>query len=455
MTDVPVSEEGMASGLFGATLRQLWHVALICLGCAAIIIAGSVLTLVLSLLGSNDSRIKANLASAFERGVITEEFIPVSAYGHQAHTYDTFTECVALGTNFSNTDDSILQRIAASPTLTIFGKPCEKLHEAVQAENITAKESYLRFWHGYQIYMRPLLSVMSLDKYRQITAVLFFGVMIFFASRLARGFGVLAWPISLLPFFLAGDFLSVPPITSHAVSLGWIFFSTALAHLILDRVPDARRWLLPAYVFSAGMITNFVSFLLNPPLAPALIAFLVIAHGTGRTHREAIGSVLYAVGMIVLWYGGYAAEWLAKWALAAVALGPDAVIGDILGRIDLYESDKANIGVGFFEATARNLAPGGVFLATIILSVLAAAGLVTYAAIARRIDKQRVVDFLLMLVPLASIVVWVELNASHSMIHVGFVSRSMLLFSVIPLLAAILTWRRRMPRADAQNVGAA
>jgi len=434
------------------SLNRLSRLALICTGCAIAIIAGSILTLFLALAVSNDGEIRKSLDEAFRRGVLTEEFIPVSPYGHAAHTYDMYTECVALGTNFMNPGTDIVQRIAASPTLAIFGKPCEKLHAAVESGDAPLEESYLRFWHGYQVYMRPVLSHLSVEKYRQITAVLLLAVMAFFASMLARTFGVAAWPAALLPFFLIGDFLSVPIITSHAVSLIWIFLSVALVQVLLERYRDARQWLLPAFVFSAGMVTNFVSFLTNPPLAPALIGFLVIAHGTGGSRRQAVGSTVYAFGMIALWYLGYGIEWAAKWLLAAVVMGPDVVINDILGRIDLYEVDKAKMGAGLFEATIRNLAPNPPFAAAIVLSVLAAGGMIAFAAIRRRISRQQVVDFALMMTPLISIIAWIELNASHSLIHTGFVSRSMLLFSVLPLLAALLTLKRSDPRAVAEPV---
>jgi hypothetical protein len=156
--------------------------------------------------------------------------------------------------------------------------------------------------------------------------------------------------------------------------------------------------------------------------------------------------------MIALWYLGYGIEWAAKWLLAAVVMGPDVVINDILGRIDLYEADKAKMDAGLFEATFRNLAPNPPFAAAILLSVLAAGGMIAFAAIKRRVSRQHLVYFALMMTPLISIVAWIELNASHSLIHVGFVSRSMLLFSVLPLLAALLTWKRSEPRNAAEPV---
>jgi hypothetical protein len=442
MTDAIATQIGGNSPPKVSTLGQLWRLGLICAGCAIAIIAGSILALYASLLVSNDSRIRTKLDAAFDRGVLSQEFIPVSPYGHAGHTYDMYTECVALGQNFMNSDTDILKRIAASPALTIFGKPCERLHAAVKDGQTPLAENYLRFWHGYQVYMRPMLTYLSVEKYRQITAVLLFGVMIFFASRLARDFGAWAWPVSLVPFFLVGDFLSVPIITSHALSLAWIFLSVAVAHVILEKFPDKRMTLFPAFVFSAGMITNFLSFLVNPPLAPALIGFLVIASDTGKSSRNVVATVTYAAGNVALWYVGYGVEWVAKWMLAMTVVGPEAVLNNILGHIDLYEADLAKRGAGLLRATFQNFTVNSYFIGTIALSMLGAAAIVTFAAVTNRVTRQHIVDFLLMLSPLLSIIVWIELNASHSLIHTGFVSRSTLLFAVVPLLAAIVTWKR-------------
>jgi hypothetical protein len=322
------------------------------------------------------------------------------------------------------------------------GESCEPLTEALLRGDVTADFDYLRFWHGDQAYYRPLLSVMSLQNLRRLTAVLFYGALFFFAFRLSRQVGPWAWPVFLLPYVLIGDFLSLPIVTSHALSLTCVFLSASLVPLIAERMPRSEALILPVYVFLAGAVTCFVSFLLNPPLAPALIAFLVIAARTGRGVDETRRAVLYGGGLAFLWFAGYAVAWIEKWLFAALVLGPEAVAADLLGTFDKYEGLGASEALGFGEATWRNLTVNGFLPALILASTLATAVIVALAIRRGGAAKQRLIDLAALLAPLLVVIAWAEAYPSHSAWHSGYVSRSFYLFGILPLLAAILTWRR-------------
>jgi hypothetical protein len=62
-------------------------------------------------------------------------------------------------------------------------------------------------------------------------------------------------------------------------------------------------------------------------------------------------------------------------------------------------------------------------------------------------------NFAALPVPLLVVVVWVEANRAHSAEHIGFVRRSFVLFSVIPLLAAIKISRDAQRKALASPAG--
>jgi hypothetical protein len=436
----------------GGVLKQLWRVALVCCASAAVLGAAFVFLLALALTLSSDVRISEHLRKAFDRGVLRHESYPVSPYGHMALNFDMFSDCLAFGTNLSNGEEGLLRRMAASP-FVVQGDvsrlwkwevgPCNILADALEADRAKADFTHLRYWHGYQVYVRPMLSIMSLENLRRLTAVLFFGALIFFAHRLALWFGPWAWPVALLPFFIVGDFLTVPSVISHALFLAWIFFSVALVTVILDRFRDAHTLILPVYVFSAGAVANFVSFLINPPLAPTLIAFLIIADDCRYGRHPTLRTVLYAGGLASLWFAGYFAAWVEKWFFAALVLGPDTVASEVIGSVGGY--GKTGKALSLFEPTWHNIAQNSLFLGFIVASIATAVALIAWLMRTRRCARADVVDFLAMLMPLLVIVAWVELTPGHSDLHANFVSRSFLLFSVIPLLAALLIWRRTSP----------
>ncbi len=435
-------------------IASMWPTVLACGICAIVIVAASVGLLAATLHLTSDARIEANLREAVKRGVLQSVSYPTSPFGHVGHGYDMFTDCVALGINLSNQSDGISRRMAASPFVgrntvefLVPEHPCEILVTALQGGAARADAQYVRFWHGYQVIVRPMLSVMSLENLRRAVATLFFAALLFFALQIVRRFG--PWgAATLLPFFLVGDFLSVPALITHALALAWIFASAALVPVIIERVPNARDVVLPAYVFAAGMIANFIGFLVNPPMAPTLIAFLAIACSNDWGRQLGLRNMLYGAGLVVLWFAGYVIEWIAKWVFAALVLGSDMVFGNVFARINQYGSERAENAWGFLHPTISNLAPNYLYFGCIIISVSAAFAIIAIGAAKRRKTEDDVVDFLVMLSPLLTIIGWVEANPSHSSIHVGFVTRSFLLFSMIPLLAALLVWRRGTPAPE-------
>lgn len=408
------------------------------------LIAALTFLLALAIAGADDGRIEANLRVAAERGVLLDASYPRSPFGHTEHQFDMFTDCVAFGMNLSNREDGLLRRMAESPTAayqTIEKGPCGNLVERLKSGVVVADSGYMRFWHGYQMYLRPLLSIAPLDLVRRVTAMFFFATLALFGWTLARYFGVLAWPVALVPFFALSDFLTVSAVTTHALSLSLCFASSAAIPLLLRYVRDARSLILPAFAFAAGVLYNYLSFLLNPPLTPALIAFLYIAATPEKRPRELARTVAYALGLAALWFAGFAVAWIAKWLFAALVLGPDAVIRELLSTVDKYESTRERMGVNFLGASRRNALRSWVFFGWLLVSVAVACAAVAWLGYKTGDTRSLALRFGALLTPLAAVVIWVELNSTHSAEHSGFVSRSFVLFAILPLLAALKLWR--------------
>jgi hypothetical protein len=72
----------------------------------------------------------------------------------------------------------------------------------------------------------------------------------------------------------------------------------------------------------------------------------------------------------------------------------------------------------------------------------------------RRLTAQACIAFAAMLAPLATIAIWTEANASHSIIHCGFTSRNFVPFIIVQLLATIQTWRNAFKPAACAKLAA-
>lgn len=419
------------------------RVLLVCASCAAALGVAFVALLALTLSLTSDQRIVEHLNAAAETGAFAGDSYPRSPYGHGGHRYDMYTDCVAYGMNLSNEADGMMRRIAASPSAGREGGdgPCEDLRTAVASGEVNADHAYLRFWHGYQVYMRPALSLMSYEYFMRLTAILFYAALLFFALRINPIFGGWAWLVTLFPFFIISDFFTVPMVATHAISLIWAFLPAALVPLILERYPNAERLWLPVFVFCAGATYNFMNFLINPPLAPALIAFLYIACRLDRDEKRTIRTVLYAGGLAFLWFAGFAAVWIEKWLLAAAVLGPDAITAEVQRTMEKYEATRQRLQVNFLGATRRNVEYTPVFFAYLVGSIAIAGAALAWLIRKFGDARVRIVQFIALMTPLAVVVFWVEANRAHSAEHIGFVSRNFLLFSVFPLLAMLKLWR--------------
>lgn len=444
-TDLPLPGRVVATlAAFGACMLTLW-VAFI-----------AVMTATMAV--TSDARI----AERLREGIVNESIAPTnyrtSPFGDYFHSYDVFSECAGLGINFENEDESLLYRVAATermvdPETGDASQPCSLIVGALQGGEPIAYESYLRYWHGYLAYMRPMLTVLSLENMHRVSAMLFFGVLIYFAYRSAAWFGPWAWPVVLVPPFLVGDFFTVPIVTVHAVHLIWIVLSVIVAMALLDHRTKLHPLVLPTVVLAAGATTNFVSFLINPPLAPALIAFAVIASRLRSAEAVRVPAVLLEAGMFVgLWFTGYFGAWVEKWLFAAAVLGPDAVTAEISDASTIYTPEQLQAVLGQtlhpFRATWLILSQTAIasprpwLLPFTILAWFATAAILARIALTSGLAKKDWIDFALLLSPLMVVAAWIEAARFHSVIHVGFTYRSFLLFAILPLLAALFLQRR-------------
>lgn len=165
-------------------------------------------------------------------------------------------------------------------------------------------------------------------------------------------------------------------------------------------------------------------------MMPMLIAFFVLVD-------DRAGAGTLALASVIAWFGGYAETWLAKWALAYMAMPASAhVIADVLGTIE-------NRTVGAFNgvylvplaATVRTFLRALSRIGVIVPIVFALA-VAHDAATVSRIDWRRA---FWLASPLLVAVLWFEALSSHTQYHLTVSSRSAALGLAIALAAAVLS----------------
>jgi hypothetical protein len=384
-----------------------------------------------------------SLRRSAERGQISLDPWPQVRAGPRSFTLDQYTDCLAYSTAVDGPEPSPLRRAVQARILSeTAANPCEHLIRHLTERAPWTAEPYFRYWHGYQAVLRPLLRHWDVGTIRRVNYALAGAGAIAFAAAL---FASLPWTAAaaLLALLLAlTDALVVPLVAAHVAGMVVTLLTCTAALLALRRPPDEHRRRLLWIALVSGAVFNFVDFLINPPFAPTLLAFLALATWTwrgGGPGRGARGQLREASLVVATWFAAYAATWAAKWAVAAAILGPKEVLADILYAAHRRATgDVAGAPVRLGAAAVENFAMVG-------WTPVAAVAIATAAALALLLARygdagQRLARFGVLCAPALIPLLWLETLRSHSVEHALFAYRSAALSLVLPLVAVTLLW---------------
>jgi hypothetical protein len=381
--------------------------------------------------------IKSEVRDAFAAGVLADNNRPANWIDRGGHQ---FTECVALNLALDPQPEALAA--ALQPSLQFrMGSACSELHRFVAGEPVDGSMSYSRYWHGYRVYLWPLLSRLTLHELRLVNVLLILATTVIFALGLRAAIGPAPAAVLLVAVIGLTDLWRIYVITTHALSMALILAGSGVFAWLYGRRPNAGLALMTAAML--GALFNFIDFLINPPVMPMLLAFIVMAAAPPRPVWQVAGGRPAGLTLAILtaasWFGGYALTWGAKWFLAvALADDPMATAAGILGQIGfrLYGLEE---GSRIFRVP---LVPSIEMIGTALIAyglplVAAVAALVAAHVRAHRENFDRA-RFLALAAPVAIAFIWFELLSNHTQAHPHFVYRSAATAIGILLAAALL-----------------
>jgi len=440
------------TGAASATARQPWLRSL-CL--SALLAIGAVLLLQViyaaALIGvgahTDLAAARAHIREAFADGVIAWDRDPRWFFNRGGHD---FTECQAW--NITLDDGRSAADIAFLPGLHFDTEgPCESLTKTAAALPSTKFWSYQRYWHGYRLYTWPMIQWFSLQTVRIVNALLILGALIWLYREFRAAIGHVAAPVFFLVLMSLSDIWRLWVNTPHAVAMVVILAGAALFAGVYRRWPDSRSAILLAAVL--GSVFNFVDFLSTPPMAPLLLAFIVLAWGEVRDTSANIARRLFRAALVAAsWFGGYALTWLAKWVLA-ILISPDshAALADILGQIELRTYGEDSPG----DLSFMPLLPTTLMIIQCFISVGSITVAILFAAIVRHLlrnwsdfDWRK---FFVLAAPVLITTLWFEVLSNHTQTHSHFTYRSQAAAIAVVFAAAVLSIKA--PPGLAQLVG--
>lgn len=316
-----------------------------------------------------------------------------------------------------------------------------------------SNHSYPRYWHGYLVFLRPLLVFFNIVQIRLICQAAFFIVLAITVARLSLEEGAVGAMVGVL---LSASFVTLgaaqaaetlPVFPSFLLSiLGCLCvlrFSRSGSRSGKNKVLS-RGFALFCLFGVLGALTVYVDFLDNPilTLCVPLAIFLFCERGV-LSPRKALGIlVLASLG----WCMGYGLLWLGKWILASIVTG-QPVLENAFSQAALrsgLSEDGAESGIAL-KAIRENVRYLGfmkyAYAATGIAAVACAAMLVVECrrrsgGAPRQLSSLACAVVSLLLVSVIPYV-WYMALSNHSIVHAGLMAYRTQIGALFPWLLVV------------------
>lgn len=337
---------------------------------------------------------------------------------------DNYTDAIMLGTAVFNEEDASVIQAAMRNSRNSVGEsvPGHGLKDYIAGEGKGYVQGYERYWHGYLLFLKPLLLILNYSQIRVLNAVaqlLLTGSVLYcmYVKNRDRK-GCLLFVYSLFFIF--------PFIIPYCMQYSTVYYIMLLGVLTVVNkheylMENYRFWV---FYFVIGMLTSYFDLLTYPLLTLGIPLIL-------QLNMDSITVVVKKWRQIiessVIWGIGYIAMWSSKWILASVILKKD-IIREALSQIVYRSSSEAELGdikISALKAIFSNLSSytNFMFLILIFIGLLAVAVLMVKS---RRICgslKVYAVYAPVMLMPL----VWYGIFKNHSYTHGSFTYRSLMI----------------------------
>ena len=277
---------------------------------------------------------------------------------------------------------------------------------------------YDRYWHGYLIYLRPLLAIVSYSQIRIIITISLWLFFLYYVFLVWKRLGIR--PIIALTFgLIAVDYFFI----GKSIQFSGVFLVGILSSIYLLWRSKNKYINLNILFFITGGLTSFVDLLTAPMVSLGILLFTTYI--TNNKPKDLITKPIY-------WSIGYLLIWFSKWVIAQLFYANNA-ISNAIGTIASRTIPQSNAGYNFITSINLNyLQLRGydkqnkyILLYCLIMFFLI---FLRYASINKQKIKSSIPWVLIGLIPY----LWYTIATNHTYMHVWYTYRNQLV-SVIAL----------------------
>lgn len=309
---------------------------------------------------------------------------------------------------------------------------------------------YSRYWHGYQILLRPLLVLFNYFEIRYLNTfilfALFFKVMQTLNNKINAS---AAW--SFFTAVMCTKFFIVPMSLQFTNMIMLMLVSILLADKIFCNTPknlfdskSADTNNLYIFTFILGSITVFLDLLTTPILPVGMAIIFIFLHYYQKSKLFIPNkTIIYA---FIAWTAGYVSTWASKWILATIICQQNIIAQALHQVLFRVAGDGAKYEVHRLSMLESNIKmlfqPFGHTPKVIIISLI----VITCIILIRYFRKNDINKDLTKKLLLFSLLpyLWYLMAANHSQIHSWFTYRSQIItvFGFVYLISYIIDWTK-------------
>lgn len=273
---------------------------------------------------------------------------------------------------------------------------------------------YSRYWHGYLVFLKPLLLFFSYHDIRDIMMIVQFSLAIAVIGLLGH-----KKQGRFIPPFVAAWLFMNPLSLCMAMQYNSVFTLTLvvlLACILLkdSALKDNKAMYLSA--FAVGCLTSYFDFLTFPLVAFGIPAVYVLQRRDSE--YSFVQQISFLCKAALMWMLGYILMWGSKWILADLITGSNVIedaVAQIFVRSGLSEGESAE---GYYiQVLINNFSVNKLHTAIALLAAISGTAVGVFR---KNFDFKRGLPFLLAaLSPLA----WYFVTQNHSLGHSWFTYR--------------------------------
>ena len=320
---------------------------------------------------------------------------------------DNFTDSIMLMIAGYKGSESIINQAIYNYFVLLPDKPKTESLVIVgedKKNNEIEKRTYEWYWHGYLVFLKPLLFFFSILEIRHMNYVIILGEIVIISIlfyRQRKG-------LYILPYIISVTFMN-PSTISLSLAYCVPFHITNISIIILLLHPKyvVRRGAV--FFCLIGALTSYMDFLTYPILT-LIFPFVLYVCISDRINLSK------CMGCLVSWATGYFGMWASKWLISTIITGENHFVKGF-ERITVRSSNTFNrITIGFSDFT-RIMKPYVIQGPYLILLILLLVFLIVLIFKQKHVEHNQVYKTITIVLISLLPFIWYLISIQHSFLH--------------------------------------